>query len=48
MDFRLCVYYFHFMVFLDNPFDIFDAIYCINQDSAQDRWNDVQKEFDKF
>lgn len=30
-----------------NPFDYFDKIYCINLDSREDRWESVQKEFDK-
>ena len=30
-----------------NPFDYFDKIFCINLDSRPDRWEQVQKEFDK-
>ncbi len=30
-----------------NAFDYFDAIYCINLDRRTDRWEAVQKEFDK-
>ena len=30
-----------------NPFDYFDKIFCINLDSRPDRWESVQKEFDK-
>lgn len=30
-----------------NPFDYFDKIYCINLDSRPDRWEQVQKEFEK-
>ena len=32
---------------MKNPFDYFDKIYCINLDSREDRWESVQKEFDK-
>lgn len=32
----------------DNPFDYFDAIYCINLDHRNDRWNSVQNEFKKI
>lgn len=30
-----------------NPFNYFDAIYCINLDHRTDRWENVQKEFAK-
>ena len=30
-----------------NPFDYFDKIFCINLDSRPDRWEQVQREFDK-
>ena len=32
---------------MKTPFDYFDKIYCINLDSRQDRWEQVQQEFDK-
>ncbi len=31
---------------LDNPFNFFDAIYCINLDSAVDRWQAVMTRFE--
>ncbi len=31
---------------LSNPFDFFDAIYCINLDSAADRWESVMTRFE--
>ncbi len=31
-----------------NPFHYFDAIYCINLDSARDRWDAVSKRFEKL
>ena len=31
---------------LDNPFNFFDAIYCINLDSATDRWQSVMARFE--
>ena len=31
-----------------NPFDYFDKIFCINLDSRPDRWESVQREFDKI
>jgi hypothetical protein len=31
---------------LENPFDVFDAIYCINLDSAVNRWQSVMARFD--
>ena len=30
-----------------NPFDYFEAIYCINLDRRTDRWAQVKKEFEK-
>jgi hypothetical protein len=33
---------------LSNPFDFFDAIYCINLDSALDRWNAVTSRFENL
>jgi hypothetical protein len=30
----------------NNPFDYFDAIYCINLDSATQRWQDICRRFD--
>lgn len=32
---------------LSNPFFYFDAIYCINLDTAQDRWQAMQERFDR-
>jgi len=32
----------------NNPFDFFDEIYCINLDHRTDRWEHVQKEFEKL
>jgi len=32
---------------MENPFDYFEQIYCINLDRRIDRWNLVQKEFNK-
>lgn len=32
---------------LGNPFDFFDAIYCINLDSATDRWESVSARFER-
>jgi len=32
----------------DNPFDFFDAIYCINLDSQAQRWQEVQRRFQKL
>lgn len=32
---------------MNNPFDYFDEIHCINLDERTDRWDDIQKEFDK-
>ena len=32
---------------MNNPFDNFDAIYCINLDHRKDRWEQCQLEFDK-
>lgn len=32
---------------MNNFFDYFDAIYCINLDRRTDRWETVQREFDK-
>jgi hypothetical protein len=32
---------------LRNPFDFFDAIYCINLDSATDRWREVSNRFER-
>ena len=34
-------------IVMKNPFDYFDKIFCINLDSRPDRWESVQKEFDK-
>ena len=31
----------------NNPFDYFREIYCINLDRRFDRWDKVQKEFEK-
>jgi hypothetical protein len=31
---------------LENPFHFFDAIYCIDLDSAQDRWRSVMARFE--
>lgn len=33
---------------MENPFDFFDEIYCINLDQRKDRWQQVQKEFKKL
>ena len=33
---------------LTNPFSYFDAIYCINLDSARQRWADMQERFNKL
>ncbi len=33
---------------MSNPFDFFDAMYCINLDSRPDRWETVQAEFKKL
>ena len=34
---------------VDNPFDFFDAIYCINLEERTDRWESVcQAEFEKL
>jgi len=33
---------------MDNPFDFFDAIYCINLDKRKDRWDNVQSQFNKI
>jgi hypothetical protein len=33
---------------LRNPFDFFDAIYCINLDSATERWQAVMARFEKL
>jgi Glycosyltransferase family 25 (LPS biosynthesis protein) len=32
---------------LRNPFDFFDAIYCINLDEASDRWESVARHFER-
>lgn len=32
---------------MENPFDYFDEIYCINLDERTDRWEESQKEFAK-
>jgi len=32
---------------MNNPFDFFDEIYCINLDERTDRWEHAQKEFEK-
>tara|TARA_Y100000593_G_C4257722_1_gene310528 strand:- start:146 stop:817 length:672 start_codon:yes stop_codon:yes gene_type:complete len=32
---------------VNNPFDYFDHIFCINLDERKDRWEDSLKEFDK-
>jgi len=32
---------------MNNPFDYFDEIYCINLDERTDRWEHAQKEFEK-
>jgi GR25 family glycosyltransferase involved in LPS biosynthesis len=32
---------------MSNPFDYFDAIYCINLDERVDRWKHAQEEFSK-
>jgi len=32
---------------MNNPFDFFDKIYCINLPQNKDRWNTVSKEFEK-
>ena len=33
---------------MNNPFDFFDEIYCINLERRTDRWNQCQSEFDKI
>jgi hypothetical protein len=33
---------------MKNPFDYFDAIYCINLDRRTDRWEAVKREFAKI
>jgi len=33
---------------MDNSFDFFENIYCINLDRRTDRWEEVQKEFEKI
>lgn len=33
---------------MDNPFDFFDAIFCINLEKRKDRWIHVQQQFDKI
>lgn len=33
---------------MDNPFDFFDAIYCINLDERTDRWEHSVKQFEKL
>lgn len=33
---------------MDNPFDYFDEIFCINIDERTDRWELAQKEFEKI
>ena len=33
---------------MDNPFDYFDAIYCINLDERTDRWEHSLKQFGKL
>ena len=33
---------------VDNPFDFFDAIYCINLDERTDRWEHSVKQFEKL
>ena len=32
---------------MNNPFDYFDEIYCINLDHRKDRWQHAQEEFKK-
>lgn len=32
---------------MNNPFDYFDEMYCINLDDRTDRWEHAQKEFEK-
>jgi hypothetical protein len=32
----------------NNPFNFFDAIYCINLDTQQGRWNDMQRRLDRL
>ena len=32
---------------MNNPFDFFEEIYCINLDERTDRWEHAQKEFEK-
>lgn len=32
---------------MENPFDYFQEIYCINLDHRIDRWENAQKEFSK-
>ena len=32
----------------DSPFDFFEAIYCINQDSQSARWQVMEKQFEKL
>ncbi|MBW1615260.1 MAG: glycosyltransferase family 25 protein [Deltaproteobacteria bacterium] len=33
---------------MENPFFYFDAIYCINLDAAERRWQEMQKRFEKL
>ena len=33
---------------MDNPFDFFEEIYCINLDHRTDRWGHAQEEFEKL
>lgn len=33
---------------MNNPFDFFDAIYCVNLDERTDRWHHAQVELDKL
>jgi len=32
---------------MNNPFDFFDEMYCVNLDERTDRWEHAQKEFEK-
>ena len=33
---------------MNNPFDFFDAIYCVNLDERTDRWHHAQVELDQL
>ena len=32
---------------MNNPFDFFEEMYCVNLDERTDRWEHAQKEFEK-